>query len=83
MPYQHIAVEPLTPTIGAVVSEATIADANDATLAEIHDAWMEHCVLFFRDQRSPRNSISRSGAALAPCTYTPRHPTPTATRRSW
>lgn len=50
MPYQHIAVEPLTPTIGAVVSGATIADANDATLAEIHDAWMEHCVLFFRDQ---------------------------------
>lgn len=50
MPYQHIAVEPLTPTIGAVVSGAALGNVNDATVAEIHDAWMEHCVLFFRDQ---------------------------------
>lgn len=50
MPYQHIAVEPVTPTIGAVVSGARLAEVNDATVAEIHGAWMEHCVLFFRGQ---------------------------------
>ena len=50
MSYRHIAVEPVTPTIGAVVRGVRLAEVDDATVAEIHDAWMEHCVLFFRDQ---------------------------------
>ena len=50
MPYRHIAVEPVTPTIGAVVRGVRLAEVDDATVAEIHDAWMEHCVLFFREQ---------------------------------
>ena len=49
--YRHIAVEPLTPTIGAVVSGVDLArPLPDDTFQEIHDAWMQHCVLLFRNQ---------------------------------
>ena len=51
MTYQHIDVEPLTPTIGAAVLGVDLSQPlDDAVLAEIHDVWMEHLVLFFRDQ---------------------------------
>ena len=50
MPYQRIVVEPLTPTIGATVHGVDLARLDDATFAEIHDAWMAHLVLFFCDQ---------------------------------
>ena len=51
MSYRHITVEPLTPTIGATVHGVNLAEPlADATFREIHDAWMAHCVLFFRDQ---------------------------------
>ena len=51
MPYQHIHVEPLTPTIGAMVEGVDLTQPlDDAVLAEINNAWMEHLVLFFRAQ---------------------------------
>ena len=50
MPYQHIHVEPLTPTIGAMVEGVDLTrPLDDAVLAEIDKAWMAHLVLFFRD----------------------------------
>jgi taurine dioxygenase len=49
--YQLIEVESLTPTIGAVVSGVDLSQPiGEPLFAEIHDAWMEHLVLFFRDQ---------------------------------
>lgn len=50
MLYRRIAVESVTPTIGVVASAAALAEANEATAAEIHDAWMERCVMFFSNQ---------------------------------
>ena len=51
MRYRLIDVEPLTPTIGAVVHGADLTKPlDDETFGEIHAAWMEHLVLFFRDQ---------------------------------
>ena len=42
---------PLTPAIGAEVSGIDLAQPLDgATFAWLHDAWMRHLVLFFRDQ---------------------------------
>ena len=42
-----------------MVSGAALADVNDATVAEIHDAWMAHCVLFFRNQAlSPEQHLA-------------------------
>ncbi len=42
---------PLTPVIGAEVSGVDLTQPlDDATFAWLHDAWMKHLVLFFRDQ---------------------------------
>jgi alpha-ketoglutarate-dependent taurine dioxygenase len=52
MPYTRLSIEPLTPTIGALVGGVRLAhDLDDQTVVrEIREALLEHCVLFFRDQ---------------------------------
>ncbi|HUI25016.1 MAG TPA: taurine dioxygenase [Candidatus Kryptonia bacterium] len=51
MDYQHIRVEPIAAALGAEVSGVDLAQPiNDATGQEIHDALMQHQVVFFRDQ---------------------------------
>jgi taurine dioxygenase len=52
MSYQLIEIEPVTPRTGAVVHGADLTKPlTDEMFQEIHDAWMAHLVLFFRDQR--------------------------------
>ena len=48
--YNRIRVEPLTGTIGAEIPDVDLRDLDDELIAELHDAWMDHKVLFFRDQ---------------------------------
>lgn len=48
--YRRIQVRPLAGALGAQVSGADLRDLDDATFAEIHAAWLDHEVLFFRDQ---------------------------------
>ena len=48
--YVTIHVDPVTPTIGAVVEGADLGNLDDATWADIERAFAEHSVLFFRDQ---------------------------------
>lgn len=43
-------IEALTPGIGAVIHGVDLARLDDATFEAVHDAWMRHLVLFFRDQ---------------------------------
>ena len=45
-------VDPLTPMIGATVQGIQLADVvqDDALFEAIHEQWMRHLVLFFRDQ---------------------------------
>ena len=51
MGYQTIETEPLTPGIGAIVHGADLTKPlTDEVFADIHEAWMQHLVLFFRDQ---------------------------------
>ncbi len=51
MTYRRITVEPLTPTIGATVTGVDLRQPiDDELFSELHAAWMEHLVLFFRDQ---------------------------------
>lgn len=52
--YTHIEVEPLTGSIGAEVRGVDLRDLDDDQFGELHDAWMAHKVLFFRDQPMTR-----------------------------
>jgi taurine dioxygenase len=59
--YQRIEVIPQTGSFGAMVPHIQIADAlNDAALfADIHQAWLDYQVLFFRDQElKPEQQLS-------------------------
>jgi taurine dioxygenase len=46
-----IEVLPISDVIGAEVRSADLAAVDDKTLSAIHAAWMDHCVLLFRDQK--------------------------------
>jgi taurine dioxygenase len=48
--FDHIEVRTLAPTIGAEIGGVNLADVDDASFAEIHRAWLEYKVVFFRDQ---------------------------------
>jgi len=50
MAYRSINVTPVAGALGAEVSGVDLGELDDATFAEIHSAWLEHQVLFFRDQ---------------------------------
>jgi taurine dioxygenase len=43
-------VEPLAGAIGAVVTGVDLADVHDDTIAAVRAIWLEHLVVFFRDQ---------------------------------
>ena len=50
-PYTRVELDPLSPTIGAVVSGVSIADpVDDELFTELNRALLEWKVLFFRDQ---------------------------------
>jgi taurine dioxygenase len=43
-------VEPLAGAIGAIVTGVDLTRLDDATVAELRAIWLEHLVVFFRDQ---------------------------------
>ena len=48
--YNRIRVRPVTGSIGAEIDQVDLRDLDDETVAELHDAWMRHKVLFFHGQ---------------------------------
>ena len=48
--YDGFRVEPLTPRMGAELVGVDMAAVDSSLAGEIHDAWMDWKVLFFRDQ---------------------------------
>jgi len=51
MQYRHISVAPVAGALGAQVSGVDLRHAPEAAvMAEIRHAWLQHLVLFFRDQ---------------------------------
>ena len=51
MTYETIQVDPLTPRIGAEIDGVDLSQPlGNQTFKEVHDALMEHQVIFFRDQ---------------------------------
>src|SRR6266850_4534801 len=85
-PYETIAVEKLTPIIGAEISGVDIGKlvSDDARsnrqMDEIHRALAENLVIFFRDQHINSDQHLASAASSANCMCTRRRPT-RATRR--
>ena len=73
-PFEHIKVKPLTPTIGATVSGVDLSQLDDATFDEIHAAWMQHLVLFFRDQKLTPDAHLAFGRRLGPLHIHPAAP---------
>jgi taurine dioxygenase len=45
-----LCVEPVAGALGAEISGVDLADCSDATIAEIRAVWLQHLVVFFRDQ---------------------------------
>jgi taurine dioxygenase len=53
--FDRIRVEPVTGAIGAEVTNVDLRDIDDQVLAELGQAWLDHKVLFFRDQDLTRD----------------------------
>lgn len=72
MTYKQIEVRPITPSLGAEIHGADLSAAiDDALLAEIRRALVEHLVIFFRDQRlSPEQQIAFT-ARIGPVSRVP------------
>ncbi len=52
--YRAIEVTPIAGALGAEIAGVDLADdLSDATVAEIRQAWLDHLVVFFRDQPLP------------------------------
>jgi taurine dioxygenase len=49
--FERFEVRPLGATIGAELHGVDLAKLDDATFAELHAAWLDYKVVFFRDQR--------------------------------
>lgn len=61
MEYAKIGIETITPGLGAEVSGVDLGNLDDATAAEIHEAFKAHLVLVFRDQQMTREQHKAFG----------------------
>ena len=60
--YERITVAPIAGTIGAEIGGIDLsADLDDATIAEVRSAFLEHHVVFFRDQELTPDALIRFG----------------------
>jgi taurine dioxygenase len=57
--YRKIEVKPLAGALGAEIRGVDLKRLDDATFAEVRSAWLEHLVVFFRDQNiEPEEQIA-------------------------
>ena len=60
--YQHIKVNPIASALGAEIEGVDLSQPLDGeTLSEIQQAWLEHLVLFFRDQNLKPDELKTFG----------------------
>ena len=48
-----LGIHPIAGALGAEISGVDLARLDDATVVAIRHAWLEHLVVFFRDQPLP------------------------------
>ena len=74
---KNIDVRPMTPRIGAEIHGADLAqDLGNQTFQEIHDALMEHQVVFFRDQEMTLDQHKAFGHLFGQLQIHPASPGP-------
>ena len=77
MSYETIEVKPLNPRVGAVVSGVDLTKSlGNQQFDELHRAWMEHSVLFFRDQELSIEQHKTFGRKFGPLHVHPGSPPP-------
>jgi taurine dioxygenase len=60
----QLKLTPLSPVLGAEVRGVNLAEGiDDATFAKIHEAWLRHGVLFFKDQPAPMSEAVQTAFA--------------------
>jgi taurine dioxygenase len=65
--YRRIAVKPLAPAIGAEIDQVDLSrPLDDETFSEIHRAFLEHLVIFFRDQHLAYEQHKEFGRRFGP-----------------
>ena len=75
-------VRPVTPAIGAEIFGADFGqELGNQTYQEIHDALMEHQVLFFRDQELELDRHKALGKRFGELAIHPASPSPRGTQR--
>ena len=71
MDYKHIQVKPIAGALGAEIYGVDLANLDDEIFADIHHAFLENLVIFFRDQTiTPEQQVAFS-ARFAPVGYYP------------
>jgi taurine dioxygenase len=78
MAYQRIAVQPVTPAIGAIIEGVELARHLDdqGVVREIHQALLEHLVIFFRDQQLTLEQHKAFGRLFGELHLHPAAPSP-------
>jgi len=71
MSYKHIEVKPIAGALGAEIHGVNLASIDDEIFAEIHSAFLDHLVIFFRDQDITPNQQVAFSARFAPIGYYP------------
>lgn len=66
MTHRKINVTPVAGSLGAMVTGADLTDLDDATFDEIYTAFLEHQVLFFREQDMTPDQHKAFGSRLGP-----------------
>ena len=57
--YNRIQVEPVTGSIGAEISNVDLRDIDDEIVGELRQAWLDHKVLSFPDQKLSDDQLAR------------------------
>ena len=71
--YRLIEVRPLSSAIGAEVSGVDLVDCDGPTFSEIHRAFLDHHVLFFRDQELSLESHKAFGRRFGTLNVHPQY----------
>ena len=71
MEYKHIRVKPISGALGAEIHGVDLAHLEDEIFAEIHHAFLENLVIFFRDQTITPDQQVAFSARFAPIGYYP------------